>query len=82
MCGRVGATRLQVESRNTTKEDTMHPDIASQLAEFRRAELIAEAAHQPLVREARQAQTGISRGHRGPRRWWWVLQPSRALASE
>ena len=38
------------------QEDTMHPEIANQLAEFRRAELIAEAAHQPPVREAKQAR--------------------------
>jgi hypothetical protein len=60
----------------------MHPDIAYQLAEHRHAELVAIAAHHRLVREARQARTGISGGHRGTRRWWWVLQPSRVLASE
>jgi hypothetical protein len=45
------------EPEHHLQEDTMHPEIANQLAEFRRAELIAEAAHQPLVREAKQAQT-------------------------
>lgn len=58
----------------------MHPDIANQLAEFRHAELVADAAHHRLVREARQ--TGGSDRPQTTRRWWWVLQPSRALASE
>jgi hypothetical protein len=59
----------------------MHPDIAIQLAEFRHADLVAEAAHQRLAHEVRQAGGGSDR-HRTTRRWWWVLQPSRALASE
>jgi hypothetical protein len=63
------------------KEDTMHPEIANQLAQFRHVDLVAEAAHRRLAREARQAG-GRSDRHRTTRRWWWVLQPSRALASE
>jgi hypothetical protein len=81
MCFLRSATTLHVKRLNTVKEDTMHPDIAYTLGSQRRAELLAEPAHQRLVREARQAG-GRSDRHHTTRRWWWVLQPSRALASE
>jgi hypothetical protein len=80
MCVFVGATRLQVKSQNTSEEDTMHPDIANQVAGFRHAELVAEAAHQRLAREAKQART--AGGQRVNGRRWRVLTPSRALAAE
>jgi hypothetical protein len=37
----------------------MHPDIAYHLADQRRAELVAEAAHQRLVHEARQTRSDL-----------------------
>jgi hypothetical protein len=56
----------------------MHPDIAHKMMDHRRAELIAEAAHQRLVREARQAGGGRGGRHQTTRRWWWALQPRHA----
>jgi hypothetical protein len=40
----------------------MHPDIAYQLADHRRAELIAEAAHQRLVRRPGRLAAGEAAG--------------------
>jgi hypothetical protein len=60
----------------------MHPDIAYHLADQRHAELIAEAARQRLINEARQTRTDLGGQRRSARRWWWILVPSRALASE
>lgn len=60
----------------------MHPDIAHQRVADRHAELVAEAAHQRLVREAKQARNDGRVRHPTTRRWWWVLQPGRALASK
>ena len=60
----------------------MHPDIAYKMMGQRHNELVAEAAHQRLVRESRQAGGGRGGRHHTTRRWWWVLQPSRALAPE
>jgi hypothetical protein len=47
----------------------MHPDIASQLAGFRHAELVAEAAHRRLVRQAKHAHADHG-GRRRVRRTW------------
>ena len=60
----------------------MHPDIAHHVMGQRHNELVAEAAYQRLVREAKQAGSGRGGRHQTTRRWWWVLQPSRALAPE
>jgi hypothetical protein len=57
----------------------MHPDIAHQPAVQRHAELVTAAAHQRLVREAKQARAGLPGGRRVARRWWWVLRPNQAL---
>jgi hypothetical protein len=81
MCASVGTTKLAVESRNASREDTVHPDMANQVAEFRHAELVAQAAHQRLVDEARQGRIGLAGGRRTPHRWWHVL-PKRALATQ
>jgi hypothetical protein len=75
MCFLHGETRLQFKNERHLEENTMHPDIAYQLADHRRAELIAEAAHQRLVREAKQAGGGRGGRHQTTRRWWWALQP-------
>ena len=60
------------------EENTMHPDIAYQLADHRRAELMAEAAHQRLLRQAKQAGSGRGGRHQTTRRWWSALQPRHA----
>jgi len=60
--------------------DTIHPNNAYQLANQRRAELIAEAAHQRLLRAAEQAGAGL-RSRRRIVRWWWRISlPGQALA--
>ena len=59
----------------------MHPEIANQLAEFRRAELIAEAAHQPLVREAKQARADRG-GQQVVRGWRRLVVLGRAVTAE
>jgi hypothetical protein len=78
VAGSVVGTDVQLRRRkqaagqepNTSKEDTMHPDIAAQLAEFDRGELFAEAAHQRLVNEARRAGAGrIGQPGDSRRRW-------------
>jgi hypothetical protein len=78
MCAWSIATRLSVKSQNTAKEDTMHPDIATQLAEFRHADLVAEAAHQRLVRQAKQARADHGRRPRVRRTWRRLLVLGRA----
>jgi hypothetical protein len=59
----------------------MHPDIANDLAAHRHTELVAEAAHHRLVREAKRAQDRHP-GRRSTRRWWLALVPNRALAAD
>jgi len=51
------------------EEDTMHSDIAYQLADQRHAELIAAVAHTRLVDEAEQARAGLAGRRRVVRRW-------------
>ena len=55
----------------------MHSHIAYHLANQRHAELIAEAAHQRLINEARQTRTHPGGQRRSTRRWWWILMPGR-----
>ena len=55
----------------------MHPDIAYKMMGQRDNELVAEAAHQRLARESRQAG-GLAGRHHTTRRWWWALQPRHA----
>jgi hypothetical protein len=74
MCGCADVTKLSITEPDPTEEDTMHPDIATELGRHRQAELVAEAAHHRLVRAARQDRQG--RRRRTERRWLWVLQPS------
>lgn len=57
----------------------MHSHIAYHLADQRHAELIAEAAHQRLINETRQARTDADGRRRVVRRWWWVLGPKQAI---
>ena len=51
----------------------IHPDIASQLIDQRRIELMAEAAHHRLVRAARQAGAGRASRRQVARRWWQLV---------
>jgi hypothetical protein len=51
----------------------MHPDIAYSLGELRRAEFLAEAAHERLVREARGPRTARIHRRGGAGQWWRVL---------
>ncbi|HET6920782.1 MAG TPA: hypothetical protein VFI46_15165 [Jiangellaceae bacterium] len=60
----------------------MHPDIAYQPAGQRHAELVAEAAHQRLVHDAKQAHAGVAGRGGVPRRWRRVLLPTRVVAAE
>jgi hypothetical protein len=48
----------------------MHPDIAYSLGELRRAEFLAEAAHQRLIREAKGPRVPRTK-HRGDTPQWW-----------
>lgn len=52
----------------------MHPDIAYELGELRRSQLLAEAVHQRLVNEAIAARTSQTDHSWEPRRWWRVLR--------
>ncbi len=56
----------------------MHSHIAYHLADQRHAELIAEAAHQRLIDQAKQASAGLAGRRRVVRRRWWVLGPNQA----
>ena len=58
----------------------MHSGTAYQLANRHHAELMAAAAQQRLVDEAKHAQAGLPTRSRPARRWWWLLGPNRAMS--
>jgi hypothetical protein len=61
----------------------MHPDIAYQLGEFRRADLIADADHHRLVNEARGARRPGGQGRPwAPRNWRRLALLGGAVAAE
>lgn len=82
------ATGLQAAGQKDVKPDppvetiVINPIITQQLAEIRRAELIAEADQYRRARHAghgRASRRAAGTMHAGPalRRWWWKLAPPR-----